>query len=224
MTSRKEVRTIKLIDLTMPFSPRVTPLEGHPRISMAPITTHERDGRSNTKVVFSIHTGTHIDAPYHFYKEGATIDQVPLETLVGKAYLCDLRQIARPGKPLSVSDLQAGGLPETRQLRGNRLVLYANWAAPRWQGPDLYQGNPYLAEDTARWLVDAGVAALALDFSVDSAAPYPCHQILLGAGIPLIENLVNLDQIPTREFTLIALPLKITGGDGGPARVLAVVE
>jgi arylformamidase len=191
---------------------------------MEPITTHERDGRSNTKVVFSIHTSTHIDAPYHFYAGATTIDQVPLETLVGKAYLCDLRAVAEPGRALSVADLQAGGLPPEEQLRGSRPVLFANWAGPRWNTPDLYHGNPYLANETAEWLVEAGIAALALDFSVDEAYPYPCHQILLGAGIPLIENLINLDQIPTREFTLIALPLRVEGGDGGPARVLAMVE
>ncbi len=208
----------------MPFSPTVTPLADHPRISMEPITTHQQDGRSNTQVRFSIHTSTHIDSPYHFYDGATTIDQIPLETLVGKAYLCDLRQIAKPGLPLSVSDLKAGGVPAEEQLSGSRLVLFADWAAPRWQGPDLYRGNPYLADDTARWLVERGIAALALDFSVDGAAPYPCHQILLGAGIPLIENLINLNQIPTREFTLFALPLKVEGGDGGPARVVAVIE
>jgi len=208
----------------MPFSPKVTPLDEHPHISMEPITTHDRDGRSNTKVVFSIHTSTHIDSPYHFYADGMTIDQMPLEIFVGKAYLCDLRQVAKPGEPLSVADLQAGGLPAVEQLKGNRLVMYADWAAPRWQGPDLYKGNPYLAEDTARWLVEVGVAALAMDFSVDGHYPYPCHQILLAAKIPLIENLINLDQIPTREFMLIALPLKVDGGDGGPARVLAMIE
>jgi kynurenine formamidase len=208
----------------MPFSPKVTPLEGHPHIAMEPLTTHEQDGRSNTKVVFSIHTSTHIDSPYHFYADGTTIDQLPLEKFVGRAYLCDLRRVAKPGQALSVADLKAGGLPPEEQLRESRLVLFADWAASRWQGPDLYRGNPYLADDTARWLVDIDLAALALDFAVDGAYPYPCHQILLGAKIPLIENLINLDQIPKKEFTLIALPLKVEGGDGGPARVLAMIE
>ena len=208
----------------MPFSPRVTPLEGHPRILLKPITTHENEGRSNTEVLFSIHTGTHIDAPYHFYKNGLTIDQVPLEKLVGKAYLCDLRGIANSGTALELSHLQAAGVPPADRLRGNRLVLFADWAAPRWEREVLYQGNPYLAESTAEWLVKIGLDTLALDFSVDKASPYPCHQILLGAGIPLVENLVNLDQVGVREFTLIALPLKIEKGDGAPARVLAALE
>ncbi len=215
---------VQLIDLTMPFSPKVTQLDGHPPISMEPITTHAANGRSNTRVVFSIHTSTHIDAQYHFYENGETIDEVPLETLMGKTYLCDVRRVARPKMPLSVDDLKAGGLPDESELKGNRLLLYADWSASRWRGSDLYKGNPYLADETAHWLVGVGIAALALDFSVDGAAPYPCHQILLGAKIPLIENLINLDQIPTREFTLVALPLKVERGDGGPARVVAVIE
>ena len=73
-------------------------------------------------------------------------------------------------------------------------------------------------------MVEVGIVALAMDFSVDGAYPYPCHQILLGAGIPLIENLINLDQINRSEFTLMAFPLKIDGGDGAPARVLAAIE
>ena len=208
----------------MPFSAAVTPLDEHPHISLSPITTHEADGRSNTKVVFSIHTSTHIDSPQHFYADGTTIDQMPLDIFYGKTFLCDLRQVAKPGQPLSIADMRAGGLPSDAELRGNRILMYADWAAPRWNGPNLYKGNMYLAEETAHWMVEVGIVALAMDFSVDGAYPYPCHQILLAAGIPLIENLINIDQIHTSPFTMIAFPLKIAGGDGAPARVLAVVE
>ena len=208
----------------MPFSPSVTPLDGHPRIAMEPITTHEADGRSNTKVVFSVHTSTHIDAPQHFYADGMTIDQMPLEILCGKTFVCDLRQIAQPGKALTVEDMQAGGLPPDDHLHGNRVLMHANWAAPRWKGPDLYKNNMYLDEETAHWFVNVGIVALVMDFSVDSVYPYPCHQIFLGAGIPLIENLINIDQITVSEFTLLAVPIKLEDGDGAPARVLAWID
>ena len=109
----------------MPFSPSVTALDGHPNISMEPITTHEADGRSNTKVVFSIHTSTHIDSPQHFYSDGTTIDQMELEIFYGKTYMCDLRQVAKPGQALTVEDLKAGGLPQEDKLRGNRILMYS---------------------------------------------------------------------------------------------------
>ena len=208
----------------MPFSPSVTALEGHPDIYMEPITTHEDDGRSNTKVIFSIHTSTHIDSPQHFYADGTTIDQMDLNIFYGKTFMCDLRNIAKPGQPIAKEDLISGGLPSLKDLRGNRLLLYADWASTRWTGPNLYKGNMFLSKQTAHWLVDIGIVALAMDFSVDGHHPYPCHQILLGAGIPLIENLINLDKIASSEFTMIALPLKIEQGDGAPARVLAITD
>ena len=207
----------------MPFSPRVTPLDGHPHISMEPITTHERDGRSNTKVVFSIHTSTHIDSPQHFYADGTTIDQMALDIFYGKTFVSDMRGIIEPGQAITADDLRAGGLPSDDELRGNRVLMIGGWAEPRWDGA-LYGGNMYLSEEAAHWIIEVGIVALAMDFSVDGAYPYPCHQILLKAGIPLIENLVNLDQITTPEFMMIAFPLKIEGGDGAPARVVAMIN
>ena len=83
----------------MPFSPSVTALEGHPNISMEPITTHKADWRSNTKIVFSIHTSTHIDSPQHFYSDGTTIDQMDLGIFYGKTYvLFNLRYLLDPSK------------------------------------------------------------------------------------------------------------------------------
>lgn len=211
-----------LIDLTMPFGPQTTPVPGHPHIRFEPIHTHEEHGRSNTLCTFSIHTGTHIDAPYHFYKNGATIDRIPLEVFIGPALRLDVREAARPGLALGLETLRDCGLPSQADLRGRRLVLWSGWAGERWS-TDLYLNNPYLDEQAAKWLARSGIAALGLDFAVDRAEPYPNHLTFLGAGIVLIENLVNLERIPTAQFTLIALPLPVTGGNGGPARVVAEV-
>lgn len=214
----------KLVDLTVPWGPDVQPLEGHPRISFKPITTHEVEKRSNTEVMFSIHTGTHIDAPYHFFPDGKSIAEVPLEVFIGPAILVDLREVARPGHEISVDELnEVGGLSE-ELIKGKRVVLWGDWAQHRWNTTDLYDNNPYLSQEAAEWLKDAGIVALGLDFAVDGAAPYPNHPILLGSEIPLIENLLNLNQINAREFTLIAFPLPVVGGDGSPARVVAKID
>lgn len=214
---------MKLIDLTAPFGPQTTPVPGHPRITFDPIHTHERDGRSNTLCTFSIHTGTHIDAPFHFYREGATIDRLALETFMGPALRLDVRTSAKPGERLAFDALQRSGLPAVRELAGLRLVLWSGWAAARWNTDDLYANNPYLDEEAAKTLAASGIAALGLDFAADRAEPYPNHLTLLGAGIPLLENLVNLDQIPSPRFTLIAFPLPVTGGNGSPARAVALI-
>jgi kynurenine formamidase len=214
----------RLVDLTMPWGGEVQPLEGHPRISFDPITTHEVDSRSNTKVVFSIHTATHIDSPYHFFADGKTIEELPLDIFYGDALLIDLRKVAKAGHEISIEELVDVGDLTEKDVKGKRIVLWGDWAQERWNTSELYNNNPYLSQEAAKWLRDSGVVALGLDFAVDGAAPYPNHPIFLGAEIPLIENLVNLDSIGTREFTLIAFPLPVVDGDGSPARVVAKVN
>ncbi|MFC7392837.1 cyclase family protein [Scopulibacillus cellulosilyticus] len=214
----------RLVDLTMPWGTEVQPLEGHPRISFKPITTHEVEKRSNTEVVFSIHTATHIDSPYHFFSDGKSIAELPLETFIGPAILADLREIARPGHEISLEELKTvGGLSE-ELIRNKRVILWGDWACHYWNTPNLYKNNPYLSKEAAKWLRDSGIIALGLDFAVDGAPPYPNHPIFLGAEIPLIENLLNLDSINAKEFTLIAFPLPVVGGDGSPARVVAKID
>lgn len=214
----------RLVDLSMTWGNEVQPLEGHPHITFEPLTTHEKDKRSNTKVTFSIHTGTHIDSPYHFFPDGKTIEQLPLETFIGSALLVDLRHIAKPGHEISLTELKKEGGLTKDNVKGKRIVLWGDWAKSRWNSSELYSNNPYLSQEAATWFRDSEIAALALDFAVDGAPPYPNHPILLGADIPLIENLVNLDQINAKEFTLIAFPLPVEGGDGSPARVVAKID
>lgn len=213
----------RLIDLTVPWGPEIQPLEGHPRVAFESITTHDHDGRSNTRVTFSIHTGTHIDSPYHFYPEGMGIDRVPLDVFIGPAFLVDLTSASRPASEITLKDLEAA-VPDPRQLTGKRVLLRTDWATHHWNQPDLYLSNPYLSEPAARWLQEQGIRALGLDFAVDRAFPYPNHYVFLGNSIVLMENLIHLGDIGAEEFTLLALPLKVVGGDGGPARVVAMVE
>jgi arylformamidase len=212
----------RLIDLTVPWGPEVQPLEGHPRITFSPVTTHAVEGRSNTRVVFSIHTGSHIDAPYHFFPEGKTIDRMPLEIFMGAARLVDLTRFAAPRHAITREELLATGITAA-DCRGKRVVLRTDWATHHWRQPDLYTANPYLSEDAAAWLGETGLVALGLDFAVDAAYPYPNHYVFLGREVVLMENLVNLDQIPVPEFTLVAFPLRVVGGDGGPVRAVAVL-
>jgi kynurenine formamidase len=221
---------MRLIDLTIPWGAEIEPVPNNPRIFYVPINHHELQGYSTAYATFSIHTGTHIDAPYHFIKDGLRMEQVPLEWLNGPAVLLDLRAAAKPGQPLTVERLRAAA-GEASHLRGKRVVLWTGWAQEHWADASFYTENPYLSNEAAQWLVDAGARALAVDFAVDGGPPkpagqpkYPVHVITLGANVCLIENLINLDKINRREFTLIAMPVPVKGGNGGPARVAAWVE
>jgi kynurenine formamidase len=213
---------MKLVDLSITWGPAITPVTGLPPITFSPLHTHEDDHRSNTRVDFSIHTGTHIDAPFHFIPDGDTIDQVDLERFYGPAVLIDLRSVTNPGSPITRDDLLAAGWSSER-ISGKRVILFSGWAQGKHQADDFYTANPYLSDEAAQTIADSGIPAVGTDFGIDRGVPYPVHRILLGAEIPIIENLVNLDQLP-QDFTLIAFPLKVQDGDGGPARVVAVTH
>ena len=219
----------ELIDLTLTLgSDRVAPVPGLIGVCTEPLHTHESHARSNTKLTLATHIGTHVDAPFHFHADGVTVDNMPLERYMGPALLLDLRQTAQSLTPLSVADLQqAGGMPDA--VRDKIVVLFTGWAAAESGGVRFYSQGPYLSNEGAAYLADNGVNAVAVDFPIDKhpATPqstihdFPVHRLLLGQGIPLIENLINLDQLAGREFELWALPIKLLDGDGAAARAVA---
>ena len=219
----------KLIDLTLTLgSPRVSAVPGLIGVTMVPLQTHESHTRSNTKLTLATHIGTHVDAPYHFVEGAATVDQMPLEKYMGPAVLLDLRSVARGLTPLQVSELEdAGATPEA--LKDKIAVLFTGWAEAESAGARFYGHGPYLSNEGADYLAKTGVNAVAVDFPIDKhpATPlstihdFPVHRLLLGQNIPLIENLINLDQLVGREFELWALPLKLKSGDGTATRAVA---
>jgi arylformamidase len=217
---------MQLIDLSMTLGPEVEPVPGHPHFHSEPLTTLERDGVNNSLITLSIHSGTHIDAPYHFIQSGRTIDQVPLEQLCGPGWLCDLRGVIEKDTGrhrITVGDLQQAGLPQTG-LTDVILTVFTGWSVNHWNHPDFYKQNPYFDEETSRWLVDQGVKAVALDHSIDGAKPWPNHTIVLSTDRCIIENLINLDAIlPHQAFTMYALPIKMRE-NGGMARVIAQLD
>lgn len=213
----------KIIDLSMPLSPATTPPLDYPHLAMEPLRSHDRDDFQSGKICMAIHTGTHVDAPFHFYKDGIPIDQVSLERLIGPGKVVDLRGKVGSQEFITIEHLE-GSVTDSNGVRGLRLLLYTGWAEHHWDQDSLYSLAPHLDEKAGEYLRDLGIAALGVDFPVDAGVPFPVHLVLLGADIPLIENIVNLGELVGREFTLVAAPVKLAGGDGSPARVLALVQ
>lgn len=210
-----------LVDLTMPLSPRTIPVPGHPAPAFEVLHLLERDGIRNTVVTMSIHTGTHIDAPYHIIDGGATIDMVPVDRFRRPGVRVDLTSAA-PNAPISVELLERGGF-DPEGARDTILMLATGWTVRAWRDQRLYGENPFLSPEAARAVADARPSALGLDFAVDEAKPWPNHTILLGADIPLIENLMGLADLPAEGFDVMAFPMKLVGENGGPARVVCEV-
>ncbi|SMB93609.1 Kynurenine formamidase [Thermanaeromonas toyohensis ToBE] len=212
------------VDLSHPIAEGYGNLPGHPPTKLVPIHTHTQHGRSNAYLSMSIHVGTHIDAPYHFFPQGFTIDQEPLDKFCGLAILLDLQKRCQPNYGFSRDDLIEAlasiGSPNISSLR---VLLHSGWGK-KYGSLEYYQNNPYLSIEAATWLVEQKVALVGLDFPPDAkggAAPAPVHQVLLRENICILENVAHMEQIPETIFELICLPIKLAQAGGAPARVLA---
>jgi kynurenine formamidase len=186
----------------------------------------------------SEHGGTHIDAPIHFAPDGATVDAIPVERLVGPADVIDVRaDCARIADyAVTAHDLLAWEAAHGEMRRGDIVLIWTGWAA-RWPDPARYLGTatpddaatlhfPGLAPDAAELLVARGVSGVGIDTaSIDPgrALQFPVHRILSRGGVYALENVADLGRLPTRGAVVYALPMKIAGGSGGPTRVIARV-
>jgi kynurenine formamidase len=183
------------------------------------------------------HGGTHLDAPIHFSRDGETAEKVPLERLIGPVVVIDVSAKAAADRDYRVTpaDVLAFEEQHGRIAPGTRVLIRTGWSR-KWPDATAYLGHatdasqlhfPSYGAETARLLVgERRVALLGIDTaSIDygPAADFPVHQIAAAANVPGLENLTGLDALPPRGATLIALPMKIEGGSGGPTRVVALV-
>lgn len=189
------------------------------------------------------HGGTHIDAPIHFAKGKQSVDEIPLERLMGSAIKIDVKANAKdnPDYQVTVGDLERWEEAHQHQIPEGSIVLIETGFAARYPDKVAYLGTcergdsaldkmhfPGLSPEAASWLVkNRKIKSIGLDTpSIDygQSTDFRSHVILLSENIPAFENLANLDQLPTQGFSIIALPMKIKGGSGGPLRIIALVD
>jgi arylformamidase len=216
---------VTLIDLTHPFGEGIYNLPGCPPLKLHRFATIAKDGLNDTEASFTVHTGTHIDAPNHVFDDRRGMDQVTLDELCGPAvgWSVDLG----PGDVIGV-DLLEQQSPELE--RGDRVFVHTGWGrlfATREH--ERYRVHPYLSDEAAHWLVDRGARMLATDTPTpDLPGPlrtqgfnWPVHHILMRNDVLIVENAANLDKVVGRRFRVYALPLPIVGSDASPARIVA---
>lgn len=208
----------RVVDLTRPITDG---LRAHVTTSVVPLQrigeSADRfdppcEGFSSNLLVMSDHCGTHVDAPSHFIRDGACVDEIEPDTLIGPAVVCDLT--SSRGPEITADDLR--GVAELAR-DASIVLLHTRRNDARGKGIDL---------GAAELLARSGVKAVGTDHSgIDDTRNRgrPGHMVLLGAGVPLVENLTNLDRLLGRRFLFVALPLRLEDGTGSPVRAVAIV-
>jgi arylformamidase len=209
--------TERWIDVTATLDPRKTPIYEGDAPMRFDFLKDMRKGDNLTLSVYSLgaHSGTHIDAPMHYIADGAPVDQVSLEALVGTARVIDI--------PDSVQAIDATELNRHNWRDAKRVLFRTRSSVRGWMDSARFHRDfAYIAPDAAQLLADAGVVLVGVDYisSEQFGAPAPrTHQILLGRGIPIVEGL-DLRPVQAGDYDLIVLPIKVAGHEGAPARAI----
>ncbi|CAN5629630.1 cyclase family protein [soil metagenome] len=217
----------QIIDLSYALDAATPPFPGDPPVEIEVQAAIPADHPPGTpagslnvgRLHTGLHVGTHMDAPFHFYHAGRTIDQVALVHFVGPALLINLARKAAKAEiaPAELLPYQAA------IIKTRRIILNTGWAS-HWGQADYFTDYPVISATTAQLLVSWGVTLVGIDTPSVDVYPYPVHFALLGNDILIVENLTNLDRIQPAQFEFIAVPLKITARDASPVRALAIVK
>jgi arylformamidase len=209
---------MEFIDISVPISSRIPIWPDNPGVALEPVQRIAAGGVANVSgLSLGTHTGTHVDAPWHFLDDGPRVDELSLAQLVGPCEVVDVTAAVKPADGVTAAVLQrACGSPPAPRL----LVRTGN--SELWDGRGFSSEYSHLTPDAAEWIVAAGVRVIGIDYlSVEryKAPGAPVHRTLLGAGVIIIEGL-NLAEVAPGSYELICLPLRVAGADGAPARVI----
>ena len=226
-----------IIDLTHTVSADAPSWEGAPSALVAEVVaSHDREGFYVRRISLDEHTSTHMDAPAHMARAGCTVDQIPVERLVGPLVVLDIGQQAQNdadyrlrNEDIGTWEDQHGTIPPVAVV-----VTYTGWAA-RWKTPEAYRNAdaqgvlhfPGYSLDSARFLVDSrravglGIDTLSVDFG--PSQNYEVHRFCASRGVYHLENVANPGQVPQAGATAVVLPMKLENGSGAPVRIVALV-
>ena len=169
------------------------------------------------KIEMVANTGTYLDSPFHRYADGVDLSGLRLEQLAG---LDALKVSARDRQSINASHFSA-----LKNIAGKAILVETGWSR-HWNTDQYYEGHPYLTEDAAQFLADAGVVLVGIDsHNIDSThdGHRPVHSILLRRGILIVEHLTALDRVPAAGFKFSAVPVKVKGFGTFPVRAFAEV-
>ena len=210
---------MRVFDISVPISPDLPVWPGDPAVELERIANIAEGANANvSRLACGVHVGTHVDAPVHFVEGAASIESLPLDRLLGRAYVAEFGEI----DVIDDETLDSANIPADV----TRLLLKTQNSAFWSESPHSFHED-FIAIDArgAQWLTDRGVHTVGVDYL--SVAPFgdsvPTHTILLEAGVVIIEGL-NLSGVDAGWYSLYCLPLKLVGSDGAPARAVLLQE
>lgn len=203
---------MRIHDITVPLSADLPVYPGDPAITIESWSSIAAGDSSNVaRITLCTHSGTHLDAPRHFIDNGRSVDDIPLDLLVGKALVVELRGVKLIGR----QEL------ERQRIKGAERILLKTDNSRLWSQPGFDEEYAALSVEGARYLLETGVKLVGVDYlSVEKfGGNGEVHRALLDNGVLILEG-VNLADVAPGEYELICLPLKIKGADGAPVRAL----
>jgi arylformamidase len=205
-----------IYDISAPVRTGGLVYPGNPEIVIEPQQAISRGAGANvSQITFGSHTGTHVDAAKHFFDDGETIDEVPLERFIGPAILIEVDEALMS---VGASDL------ERHDLTGQKRVLIRTRNSGFLSEPEFHRDYTYLAPDGAEYLVSLGIELVGVDYlSIEQfrSGHHRTHRTLLEKKVVIVEGLL-LGGVPAGEYDLVCLPLRLEGLDGAPARAVLI--
>ena len=215
---------MKIVDLTLTVSDEIPTFPGSPQPSFIPWENVKEDGYNLELLFLSTHTGTHMDAPYHFLEKGAKIHEISLKKLVSETVL--IKSKKKGGESITKIDIQKFEKKHGKIASFSSVIFYTGWQI-NLQKKYYFTKNPGLSVSAAKYLASkkinlVGIDSPSIDLGKDSK--FSVHQIFAKKGILIVENLANLEKIKSTKFHLVVLPLKLKNATGSPVRAIAFVE
>ena len=215
---------MKLLDLTLIISENIPTFPGSPQPSFVQDKNIKNDGYNSELLFLSSHTGTHLDAPYHFQEKGEKIHEISLKRLVSSAILVKSRK--KGDQPITKTDIQKFEKRHGKIPSGSAVIFWTGWQK-MIKNISYFIRNPGLSTAAAKYLISkkinlVGTDSPSIDLGKDKR--FPVHHIFSKNNILIVENLTNLEKIRSSKFHFVVLPLKLKGATGSPVRAIAFVE
>ena len=216
--------TLKFIDLTLPISEKIPTFPGSPQPIFIQWENIKDDGYNLELLFLSSHTGTHLDAPYHFLEKGKKIHEISLKRLIINAILVKIRK--RGDQPITKTDIQKFEKKHGKIPNESTVIFWTNWQK-MIKNDSYFVKNPGLSVTAAKYLISKKTNLVGIDSpSIDLGKEkrFLVHHLFAKNDVLIVENLANLDKIKSWKFQIAVLPIKLKNATGAPVRAVGIID